>query len=282
MDPRWTEGRAEAEAALGGDPLTCDAITADFRILQRRKGHRYSLDDLATAAEAVRAAGDAPISRYLDLGCGIGSALLMVSWRLRPATVVGIEALDVSATLARFNLRLNRLEARLFEGDHRDVTAAWTEPPFDLVTGTPPYLPVGTALASPDPQRAAARLELRGGIEDYLASADRVLAPGGHVVACAGGGDAARVLGEGGRVVACAGGGDAARVATGATAADLHPYRRLDVIARPYAKGPLFSVWSLRREAPKRFDHARLLVRGPDGKQTAEARAMRATFGLED
>lgn len=260
MDPRWTEGRAEAEAALGGDPLTCDAITADFRILQRRKGHRYSLDDLATAAEAVRAAGDAPISRYLDLGCGIGSALLMVSWRLRPATVVGIEALDVSATLARFNLRLNRLEARLFEGDHRDVTAAWTEPPFDLVTGTPPYLPVGTALASPDPQRAAARLELRGGIEDYLASADRVLAPGGHVVACAGG-------------------GDAARVGAGARAASLHILRRLDVIPRPDAGGPLFSVWTLGRSAAP-LDHQRLLVRGPDGQQTPEARALRSRFGL--
>lgn len=259
---RWSEGRAEAEAELG-DPLTCDALTADFRILQRRRGHRYSLDDLATAAEAVRAADQEKITRYLDLGCGIGSALLMVGWRLRPETTVGIEALDVSATLARHNIRLNRLGARLVEGDHREVTATWSEAPFDLITGTPPYLPVGTALASPDPQRAAARLELRGGIEDYLASA-------------------ARVLGEGGRVVACAGGGDAARVATGATAADLHPYRRLDVIARPYAKGPLFSVWSLRREAPKRFDHARLLVRGPDGKQTAEARAMRATFGLED
>ena len=35
--------------------LTDDAITADFRIWQRRRGHRYSLDDVATAWVAVQA-----------------------------------------------------------------------------------------------------------------------------------------------------------------------------------------------------------------------------------
>ncbi len=40
---------------VSGDDLTCDAITADYRIVQRRRGHRFSLDDLSTAADAVRA-----------------------------------------------------------------------------------------------------------------------------------------------------------------------------------------------------------------------------------
>jgi len=35
------------------DDVTSDAITRDFRIFQRRRGHRFSLDDLATAAEAA-------------------------------------------------------------------------------------------------------------------------------------------------------------------------------------------------------------------------------------
>ena len=39
------------------------------------------------------------------------------------------------------------------------------------MTGTPPYKKLGTATPSPDPQRAHARIELRGGIEDYLATA---------------------------------------------------------------------------------------------------------------
>ena len=151
------------------DELTSDALTASFRLVQRRRGHRFSIDDLATAWEAVRALPDA--ETFLDLGCGIGSVLLMVAWRLRSARGFGIEAQDISIELARRNVRENGLEerVRLFHGDLREVTRDWPHGPCALVTGTPPYLPLGTASASPDPQRAAARIELRGGIEDYLA-----------------------------------------------------------------------------------------------------------------
>ncbi|MEM1033829.1 MAG: methyltransferase domain-containing protein [Myxococcota bacterium] len=257
---RGERARLAAETTLG-EAVTCDAITTDYRILQRARGHRYSLDDLATAAEAVRG-GLPPGLRYLDLGCGIGSALLMVAWRLRPSVVVGIEALGVSVALARMNAALNDLDADIVEGDHRVVTTAWRGAPFDLITGTPPYLPVGTAIASPDPQRAAARLEIRGGVEDYLLSARRVLA-------------------EGGRVVVCAGGGDAGRVEAGARAASLQRKRRVDVFPHVDARGPLFSVWTLGEgddAAP--HDHKQWWIRGGDGTQTAAARGLRATFGL--
>ena len=40
-------------------------------------------------------------------------------------------------------------------GDLREVTVAWPHGPCALITGTPPYLPPGTAIASPDPQRLA-------------------------------------------------------------------------------------------------------------------------------
>ncbi len=45
-------------------------------------------------------------------------------------------------------------------GDLRQLTAQQIGGPCDLLTGTPPYLPLGSALPSPDPQRAAARLEV--------------------------------------------------------------------------------------------------------------------------
>ena len=89
-------------ALIDDAELSDDAITREFRIWQRRRGHRYSIDDVATAWQAARAQPNA--QRYLDLGCGIGSVLLMVSWKLDHALVVGIEAQPVSAALARRNL----------------------------------------------------------------------------------------------------------------------------------------------------------------------------------
>jgi tRNA1(Val) A37 N6-methylase TrmN6 len=240
--------------------LTSDAITATFRVTQRKRGHRFSLDDLATAWEAARAVPDA--EAHLDLGCGIGSVLLMVAWRLPGARVFGVEAQEESFALARRNVESNGLAARttLVHGDLREVTRAWSHGPCALVTGTPPYLPPGTAIASPDPQRAAARIELRGGVEDYLAAAARVLAPGG-------------------RVVVCAGGGAPERVTRGAEAAGLCPRRRLDVIARAGAAGPLFSVWTLERE-PGTLSHEAAIMRGEQGDRTEAAAEMRAFFGL--
>lgn len=258
---------AAPRAPAGGpesDPLTSDAITASFRLLQRRRGHRFSIDDLATAFEAARARPDA--DRYLDLGCGVGSVLLMVSYRIPRARVFGIEAQEISFALAQRNVDENGLSAQvtLRLGDLREVTREFPPEPCDLVSGTPPYLPPGTALPSPDPQRAAARIELRGGVEDYLAAAARVLAPAGRVVVCADGRAPERVLG-------------------GAARAGLTPLRRLDVIAREGAAGPLFSVWTAARAgdvAARDLDHEVVVMRDAKGDRTEAGSAMRRFFGL--
>ena len=243
------------------DALTSDAITGSYRLLQRRRGHRFSVDDLATAWEAARNAAEA--ATFLDLGCGVGAVLLMVAWRLPEARGFGIEAQEESVALARRNIDENGLTARvtLLHGDLRDVTRTFPHPACELVTGTPPYLPVGTALASPDPQRAAARLELRGGVEDYLAAAARVLARTGIVVLCSDGRAPERVL-------------------RGADAAGLTPVRRLDVVPRAAAKDPLFSVWTCARAAAGPLERDRIVLRDERGERTAASLAMRRFFGL--
>ncbi len=246
---------------ITADELTSDAITASYRLTQRRRGHRFSVDDLATAWEAARAAAPGAPT-FLDLGCGVGSVLLMVAWRLPAARCFGIEAQDVSMELARRNVHDNGLgeRVRLLHGDLREVTRDWPHGPCALVTGTPPYLPLGTASASPDPQRAAARIELRGGVEDYLTAAARVLSPDGVVVLCSDGRAPERVL-------------------RGAAAAGLAPVRRLDVVPKA-GRSPLFSVWTCAREARGALDHAELIMRDERGERTEASLAMRRAFGL--
>lgn len=245
---------------MTADELTSDALTASFRLVQRRRGHRFSVDDLATAWEAVRAAPEA--STFLDLGCGVGSVLLMVAWRLPAARGFGIEAQDVSFELARRNVHENGLDGRvtLTHGDLRDVTRAWAHGPCALVTGTPPYLPLGTASPSPDPQRAAARIELRGGVEDYLAAA-------------------ARVVTTDGVVVVCADGRYPERVTRGAASAGLVPVRRVDIVPRA-TKPTLFSVWTCARTGRGALDHVEVVMRDERGERTEASRAMRSAFGL--
>jgi tRNA1(Val) A37 N6-methylase TrmN6 len=256
-----------AEPNPEADPWTDDPLTDRVRIWQRRNGHRYSLDDVLTAYEAL-AARPTP-ARYLDLGCGIGSVLLMVLDRTRDAELnaaAAIEAQDLSHAMARKNIERAGFAVKLVRGDLRQPSArAQLGGPFDLITGTPPYAPPGTATPSPDSQRAHARIEFRGGIESYMEAASELLAEDGDFVVCAAGAPE--------------------RVLAAAQQARLCVHRQVNAIPRQ-GRPPLFHVWHLRRDAadPSSIDHAfvqsSFVARDASGERTDEYIALRAFFGL--
>lgn len=161
-----------------------DRLVGDWSILQLKRGHRFSTDDVVCAWRATLARPNA--RRLLDLGCGIGSVGLSALYRLpADATMVGIEAQEISIDLARRSVALNGLtdRVRLVHGDLRDpelLSPGEIGEGFELITGSPPYIPVGRGHISPVPQRAGARMELRGSVYDYCHAASRYLAPGGR------------------------------------------------------------------------------------------------------
>jgi tRNA1(Val) A37 N6-methylase TrmN6 len=158
---------------------TLDFLCGRFRIFQYAKGHRYSTDDVLTA---LYGSTNAPrVERAADLGSGIGSVALLAAWRLPGAMFCTVEAQEISIRLAWKSVRYNGLESRftLYHGDLRDELVLANEAPFDLVTGSPPYWPEGTAMEAEHPQAVPARIEVRGSIVDYARAASRILAPGG-------------------------------------------------------------------------------------------------------
>jgi tRNA1(Val) A37 N6-methylase TrmN6 len=163
------------------DELTLDALTGGWTIAQRRKGHRHSTDDLLTGWYAVEVVPDA--RRILDLGAGIGSVGLIALWRSPGASLVAIEAQEISFELLAGNITRNGLDERVraIHGDLREVRLAER---FDLVTGSPPYWDVSEGVVPADPQKAHARFELRGDIRDYAAAARAALAEHGRFVFC--------------------------------------------------------------------------------------------------
>jgi tRNA1(Val) A37 N6-methylase TrmN6 len=244
------------------DPLSDDAITAEFRVYQRVRGHRYSLDDVLTAWVAARRAPEA--RRILDLGSGIGSVAVMLAWTHREASIATIEAQEISFALQRRNIERNGLSTRVTQvhGDFREAgDRARVGEGFELVTGTPPYFPKDATLLSSDTQRAHARVELRGGVEAYLEASSALVCEGGVVVVCADAKKPARVTDTIGRL-------------------GLAAEQELVVLPRE-GKEPLFSVWTLRR-GPAHTEHetARFVARTHDGARTDAQREIRAFFGL--
>lgn len=177
---------AEPDDLVPTPDETLDDLSLERRVLQRRKGHRSGTDDVLAAYSAWLAGPSA--RTLLDLGCGHGSVSLYLTSVLPRLRGVAVEAQAVSASLARRNMRLNGVDKRItvLERDLRTLddavlTEAFGACRFDLITGTPPFMPVGSGPIAKDPQRAAARFELRGGIEAYCAAAARFLAPEGSV-----------------------------------------------------------------------------------------------------
>ena len=212
------------EIELNNGEQLCGLI-AGYRIIQHKGGHRWTTDDICTAWVAMKSvtslapilqkSGDNTMNytplRYLDLGCGNGSVLLMVSVHLPiETTCIGIEARSEAVNLARrsilYNCGPNSERITIRNADFRSVINYKDNdllpegPTFDLVTGTPPYFRVnfhvdpetklvGKALIQQGgfptcKESAPARCEFRGGIEAYLEAAATVLSPRGIFVVC--------------------------------------------------------------------------------------------------
>ncbi len=258
-------GHAERPDLLPGPDEDLSFLTGDFRIFQRKDGHRWSLDDFATALIAIEEARThGGVERALDMGCGIGSVLLMVAWALPRARLVGIEAQDLSAGLARRSIAFDGVDDRVEvrSGDLRDEEIVPEGAAFELVTGTPPYIPLGHGIVSDKVQRGPCCFETRGGIEDYARAAAGRLAPGGIFVACAGAKPEGRTL-------------------AAAEAVGLKVRRHVEFVPRE-GKATLFTVTAMGRaddaHPPARFE--RFVVRDARCEITPEMHRARETMGL--
>ena len=254
--PAWERIQRELVAELG-ESVSIDALTGTWKIAQRVAGHRHSADDVLTADYAARAVPDAELA--LDLGTGIGTVGLLVLSRLAPAArLVCIEAQPISYRLLCANVEGNALEDRVEPhlGDLRELADARR---FRLVTGSPPYFPLGTGVLPDDPQKVAARFEVRGDVADYARAAVRHLAPDGTFVFCFPTPQRDRAL---------AAVRDAGLVTTAMR----------DVIPRATLR-PLFTLFAARWTGTLAVDEP-FVVRHADGTLTAEMQAVRQRFGF--
>ncbi len=248
-----------ADDARTGPDEEFSCLLGDWRILQLTNGHRWSVDDLVVAHYAQTFASDPTL--HLDLGCGIGSVLLMHAWRFEDAIGFGVEAQARSADLALRSARFNGCAGRVgvLHADFRDITPL--DVPFvpTVVTGTPPYFPPGTHKLSTRPQCGPCRGEFRGSAGDYVAAAARLMDRDGEFFVC----DSARYP---------------RRVPDAAARAGLALERVLEVIPRA-GKACLFHVFKLSRGcASVRRD--RLVVRGADSDYTPGFKSLRAQMGM--
>jgi tRNA1Val (adenine37-N6)-methyltransferase len=234
-------------------------LTRRFILWQRRRGHRTATDDIVCAFAAHAAMPEA--GAILDLGAGQGAVALMLSGVNLRATLTAVEAQEVSYELLVRNVAENGLAGRVtpIHADLRTVDLG--DRRFDLVSGSPPYVRAGAGVLPRDAQRAAARFELRGGIEAYCEAASRWLS-------------------REGRAVFLVDGAQDERSRRAAAEARLFLEERMTVYPRPRAT-PRFIVYRVSRSgAGSPCAERALTVRDENGRWTAEFNAVRLALDL--
>lgn len=171
-------GHASFENFLRPGETLDDLRPADLKIIQAKRGYRFSLDPVLLSAFSRIAGGET----VADLGTGAGVIPLLLAVCTDAKKIVGVEIQRELADRARRSVLLNNLQHKIdiLEGDLRGLKGRLAPQTFDVVVANPPFRRLGTGRQAPDSERAAARHELAGNLVDFVRTAAYLLGDGGR------------------------------------------------------------------------------------------------------
>ena len=121
--------------------------------------------------------------RGMDLGCASGVLMLLLLWREKSLSMIGLELQPDAARVAEENLHLNGLKERgeVLTGDLREELPGLKKGVFDFVIANPPYFASAKGLLPPNADRAAARGDTGCTLEEFCVRASVLCRSGGKV-----------------------------------------------------------------------------------------------------
>lgn len=140
-----------------------------IRVLQKKKGYRFSIDSPLLADFVRTEKGDDVLE--LGTGCGIISLLLSIKPFYH---LTAVEIQPSLADLARRNVRINSLEDRIVVVE-QDWMEFRPEKGFDVIFSNPPYHRRDSGHLSLTAEKSVAKHELKSSIFDIMQQTARLL-----------------------------------------------------------------------------------------------------------
>ena len=166
MADGWSDDQLSSDDFLGGR----------LRLFQPKRGYRAGIDPVLLAASIPARRGDTA----LELGCGVGTALLCLGRRVPGLSLTGIELQEGYADLARRNATENALQAEIVTADLAQMPDSLTQRQFTHVLANPPYFDRRTSTPARDGGRETALGETQP-LASWVEAAARRTAPKGTV-----------------------------------------------------------------------------------------------------
>ncbi|NLM96056.1 MAG: tRNA1(Val) (adenine(37)-N6)-methyltransferase [Halanaerobiaceae bacterium] len=124
-----------------------------------------------------------PGSTVVDFGTGSGVIPLLLAYKKKPEKVIGIEIQDRFAEMARKSVEMNGLTEKIeiLQGDFTTASEILEPGTVDIVVTNPPYMPVKNGKITLGKEKAIARHEIYGTLEDVIREAAIILKYGGKL-----------------------------------------------------------------------------------------------------
>lgn len=158
----FTEAELSHDAFLGGA----------LHLYQPKQGYRAGVDAVLLAACVKAQSGDS----VLELGCGVGAAILCLGTRVSGLSLTGVEVHGPTADLARRN---GGAALEVVTADIADLPLDLRQRQFDHVLANPPYFDRAASVQSEDPAREVAHGEATP-LSRWVKVAAKRLAPKGQ------------------------------------------------------------------------------------------------------
>ncbi len=158
-----------------------DVVNEKITLIQKKDGLTFGTDAFLLASYIK----PSPRGIAAELGTGTGIISLLLAARERFAKIYALEIQEQFATLAERNAKLNNLDGRVSVlcRDVCKVHPKELDGEVDVVFSNPPYMKTDSGKRNENDGKYIARHEVCGGIEDFCASAFRLLKHGGKFYA---------------------------------------------------------------------------------------------------
>jgi tRNA1Val (adenine37-N6)-methyltransferase len=149
-----------------------------IEVIQQRCGYRFSIDAVLLSQFVRLQRND----KVVDLGTGCGILPLLLSQTTKAVSFVGVEVQKGLADLALRNVRLNQLESRIaiLHQDFRSLKKTYPPGAFNVALSNPPYRRHLSGRTNPSAEKAIARHEIKGTLDDLISMVSYLLPPKGR------------------------------------------------------------------------------------------------------
>lgn len=152
----------------------------NLKIIQNTEGFCFGMDSVLISDFAKDIKKD---SKVADFGTGTGIISILLSQKINPKKIFGIEIQKDVAEMAKRSVKLNGLDSviDILNVDIKNLNKYFEKNSFDAIVSNPPYKKVSTGLINDNEKKVISRHEVKCSLRDIVSNAFDLLKDRGEL-----------------------------------------------------------------------------------------------------